>query len=71
MLILLFSGSQTSITAFEAMVTSAAVLAKGSSAWEDFFYTWQISIKSVLTDLDSPFPFHELFVVFLRFPQLP
>lgn len=37
MLILFFSGSQTSITAFEAIVTSAAVLAKDSSAWEDFF----------------------------------
>lgn len=36
MLIMFFSGSQTSITAFEAMVTLAAVLAKGSSAGEDF-----------------------------------
>lgn len=36
-LILFFSGSWTSITAFEAMVTSAAVPAKGFSAWEDFF----------------------------------
>lgn len=71
MLIFFFSGSQTSIAAFEAMVTSAAVLAKGSNAWEDFFYTKQISIKSLLTDLDSPFPFHELLVVFLHFPQFP
>lgn len=36
MLILFLSGSQIAITAFEAMVTSAAVLANGSSAWEDF-----------------------------------
>lgn len=37
MLILFFAGFQTSITAFEAVVTLAAVLAKGFSAWEDFF----------------------------------
>ena len=37
MLILFFSGFQASIMAFEAMVTSAAALAKGSSDWEGFF----------------------------------
>lgn len=37
MLILLFSGSPASVMAFEAVVTSAAVLAKGSSNWEGFF----------------------------------
>lgn len=79
MLILLFFGSQTSVMAFEGMVTSAAALAKGSSNWEGFFYTHQSiagpvvklsSIKWVLTDLDSPLPSHDLFTVFLCFPQL-
>lgn len=37
-LILFFPGSQASITAFEAMVTSAAELAKGSRDWEGCFF---------------------------------
>lgn len=41
MLILFFPGSQASIMAFEAVVTSAAALAKCSSDWEGFFYTRQ------------------------------
>lgn len=46
MLILFFSGSQASVTAFE--VTSAAALAKGSSNWEGFFYTHQSTAGPVV-----------------------
>lgn len=52
MLMLLFSGSQASEMAFEAVVTSAAALAKGSSNWEGFFYTRQ-STAGPLVKLSS------------------
>lgn len=80
MLILFFTESQTSVTTFGAVVTSAAELAKGFINWEGFFYTVQSpampsvklsSSKWILTDLDSILPSHDLFVVFLCFPQLP
>lgn len=45
MLILFFSESQTSVTTFGAVVTSAAELAKGSINWEGFFYTAMPSVK--------------------------